>query len=81
LILNPGGKCRGRPPARVAGREEAKTRRLDRLPGETPGTDARNTVIEAEAVRPLCEVAFRQVAVKGVNRLFIKNTALCENVS
>jgi len=49
LILNPRGKDGGRPPARVAGRGEAKTRRLDRLPGEKPGTDVRKTRAEAEA--------------------------------
>jgi len=49
LILNPRGKDGGRRPARVAGRGEVKTRKLDRLPGERPGTDVRKTSAEAEA--------------------------------
>jgi hypothetical protein len=53
LILNPRGKDGGRPPARVAGRGEAKTRKLGRLPGESPGTEVRNVSAEAKAVRLL----------------------------
>ena len=53
LILNPRGKDGGRPPARVAGRGEATTRRLDRLPGESPGTDVRKISAEAKTVRLL----------------------------
>ena len=53
LILNPRGKDGGRPPARVAGRGEATTRKLDRLPGEIPGTEVRKTSAEAKAVRLL----------------------------
>ena len=53
LILNPRGKDGGRPPARVAGRGEAKTRKLGRLPGEKPGTDVRKIRAEAEVVRLL----------------------------
>jgi hypothetical protein len=53
LILNPRGKDGGRPPARVAGRGEVKTRKLGRLPGESPGTDVRKIMAEAEAVRLL----------------------------
>jgi hypothetical protein len=37
----------------VAGRGEAKTRRLDRLPGENPGTEVRKTTVEAEAAHLL----------------------------
>jgi hypothetical protein len=53
LILNPRGKDGDRWPARVAGRGEAKTRRLDRLPGEETGADVRKTSVEAEADRLL----------------------------
>ena len=51
LILNPRGKDGGRPPARVAGRGEAKTRKLGRLPGEKPGTEVRKITAEAKAAR------------------------------
>jgi len=53
LILNPRGKDGGRRPARVAGRGEVKTRKLDRLPGESPGTEVRKTKAEAKAVHLL----------------------------
>jgi hypothetical protein len=50
LILNPRGKDGGRPPARVAGRGEATTRKL---PGEIPGTEVRKTRAEAKGVHLL----------------------------
>ena len=53
LILNPRGKDGGRRPARVAGRGEVTTRKLDRLPGESPGTEVRKTKAEAKAVHLL----------------------------
>jgi hypothetical protein len=53
LILNPGRKSRVRPPARVAGIGAVETRKLGRLPGENPGTEARNARAEVEANRSL----------------------------
>ena len=53
LILKPRREAGGRRPARVAGRGEEDTRKLDRLPGEKPGTEVRSARAEAGSGRSL----------------------------
>jgi hypothetical protein len=67
LILKLRREDGGRLPARAAGRGEVKTRKLGRLPGESPGTEVRNARAEAEAVH----LPFRCSLPRQIPRLVV----------